>query len=407
LLKGADPNIQNKGKIRPLSIAVRMGFVAIAEVLLRFGAKFTDNEEMNLLQRLKKSTAAIPINGEANPVINHTQGLFGSFSSVKAIKGAKVEVLEPEMRDIVQASLETGILSLPNAAYLGMKEPLENVVNINNLNDQDEKKATMLMKAAYSGYVPLISYLLELRCDADAIDLHGNTAMVWAALKGHLDVVKLLHDNGADINGAVVNSKKKNVIYEGQMTPLIAASYKGHYDIAEYLIREKCDLNLRCGPGRGKSAVMAAAWCRHLDLLKLLVDNKAYVDPNVDEWLSKGIIQMKKNAQDANAWTNFGIEANRREGLGGRRASLQDKLLYLSAEENAVVVQIGTLLVSRAGVVATADTNKADAIKAPQVLEKGEEVGNVQKSVSRPILRRSTRPQSTRNYREGLNLEVK
>jgi len=56
-----------------------------------------------------------------------------------------------------------------------------------------------------------------------------------AASKGHLDIVKYLVENGADIN--VKNS--------GQQTPLHYSCFEGHLSVVEYLISKGIEVNSR------------------------------------------------------------------------------------------------------------------------------------------------------------------
>ena len=349
LLKGADANLKNNSGVTALTIATRMRFLSIAKVLLKFGAivqEHKDNVDLRLLMEQNEETA---IMDEANSDVNHTEGLFGSFGTTKIIKGAKVEVMDEEFRDIVNMSLETGQMIPSDVAFLGKEEELSEAIIQDHLEDRDDNGATMLMKASFKGHLKLVKHLLSLKCSVDAVDKQGNTAMVWAALKGHLRVVKELRQRGASVDGAVAATKALDR-FTGQVTPLFACAFNGHFSIAEFLAQEQCDVNIRCGIGRGRSALMIAAWARHIDIVKLLLENKAYVDPNVDMWLAKGMVQLKRIKQERNVWTTFGVQATKKDLGKNRRASLQDKLTYLDARDNELIVQMQNLLIGKAGV---------------------------------------------------------
>ena len=351
LLKGADPNIKNKSGVTPLVIAIRMKFLKIAQVLLKFGAIVEEHKDnVDLKQLMANEYEALETKSE-EPIggINHTEGLFGSFSTNKIVKGARVERLDEELCDIVKLSLETGQLIPADAAFLGRDEELTKDVIEGHLDDRDDNGATILMKAAYKGHYRLVKQLLELKCEVDAADKQGNTALVWAALKGHLRIVKLLREHGASVDGTVTTIRKLEK-FNGQITPLFASSFKGHKSVASYLVQEHCDVNLRCGSGRGRSALMIAAWTRNIEIVKLLLESKAYVDPNVDVWLAKGMVQMKRIGRERNVWTTFGMEVTRKDEGKNRRASLQDKLTYLDAQDNEVMLQMQNLLIGKAGV---------------------------------------------------------
>lgn len=390
LLKGANPNIPNLSNVMPLSIARRMGFTKITTLLLRCGATKSSSDESSSSKKLQsgllESAAEVQLR-------NHTQGLFGSFSSTKATKTDYAEVLDDEAKKLVQSAMEALDMILPDAAYLGLDEVLIPILRSENMEDQDEEGCTLLMKAAYRGHHDLVKYLLSLQCDADKNDKFGNTAMVWAVIGGHLQIVKLLHDNGANLNGAVAFCKTNNIFLKGQLTPLIAAAYFGNNSIIEYLLKEQCDINLRCGPGKGKSAILVAAWARKKESVSLLLTYKAYVDPHIEAWLLPGIIKLKKLQQERNAW--IGSDSSKKEispssssgsavnVFHNRRTSLQDKLVYLTSEDNMIVSDIKALLMTRSGV-------QVSPLSETQTKNK----------------RISAQKKRNTGYRQGLNLDV-
>ena len=60
---------------------------------------------------------------------------------------------------------------------------------------------TPLMAAARSGSVPAVTLLLDRTVDVNAADtFQKTTALMWAAVEGHADVVDLLLKAGADPN---------------------------------------------------------------------------------------------------------------------------------------------------------------------------------------------------------------
>ena len=91
-------------------------------------------------------------------------------------------------------------------------------------------KSTPLMIAAGSGKLAIIDLLL--RHPKTQIDLraeyYGRTALIEAAVKGHISVVKALVSNGANVN---VTDKT------GRNSALIEAIKNGHFNVATYLLR--------------------------------------------------------------------------------------------------------------------------------------------------------------------------
>lgn len=61
-----------------------------------------------------------------------------------------------------------------------------------------DKGSTPLIVAAASGRMKVVEYLLRRRVNINAQDPHGTTALMWAVFKGHRDVAKFLISKGAD-----------------------------------------------------------------------------------------------------------------------------------------------------------------------------------------------------------------
>jgi len=90
---------------------------------------------------------------------------------------------------------------------------------------------TGLHGAAYLGCVEITAALLEMgKCDARATDYHRNTAIAWAARRGHEGVVSTLLEQSG------VNPNTTNT--DGQ-TPLSLAARNGHEAVARVLLERK------------------------------------------------------------------------------------------------------------------------------------------------------------------------
>lgn len=67
-------------------------------------------------------------------------------------------------------------------------------------NDEKEQRRARFFEAAKDGNVLEVSRLLGLGIDVDAKDQEGLTALAYAGLNNHVDIVELLIKNGADVN---------------------------------------------------------------------------------------------------------------------------------------------------------------------------------------------------------------
>jgi ankyrin repeat protein len=88
-------------------------------------------------------------------------------------------------------------------------------------NAKDNNGDTALTKACQEGHLEVLHVLLDKGADVSAKKNNGDTALMMASRKRHLEVLHVLLDKGAD-----VNAKKNN----GD-TALMMASRKGHFEV--------------------------------------------------------------------------------------------------------------------------------------------------------------------------------
>jgi len=108
--------------------------------------------------------------------------------------------------------------------------------------------------------------------DKNEVDQDGYNGLHMAADNGHLEIVNILLDAGADIN---------KVVYDGAMSALHLALSKRNFDIARKLIEAGCDVNLVSQVGVSGPPLHYAIIKENLDMVKLLIEKKA--DVNIAE----------------------------------------------------------------------------------------------------------------------------
>ena len=98
------------------------------------------------------------------------------------------------------------------------------------------------------------------------LDKHGNKILHSVTYYGHLEYIKALIENGADVN---IGNKYK-------ATPLMIAAEKGNIDVAKLLIDNGADIML--ANMHGSNALMFAADKGQQDMVKFLIEYGADVD---------------------------------------------------------------------------------------------------------------------------------
>ena len=119
------------------------------------------------------------------------------------------------------------------------------------------------------GHIDCLKKLLETT-DANTPNAEGDTPLVHAARRGHLDLLTELIKAGAD-----VNMKTKN---NWNMTPLLWAAVGGHKACIEVLIKQGAELNTK---SRGKTVLSLAVEGNHTECVDIFIAAGADVNkPN-------------------------------------------------------------------------------------------------------------------------------
>ncbi len=84
-----------------------------------------------------------------------------------------------------------------------------------------------LREAAMKGDAAGVKGFLAKGADVDGASEFGATSLIFAADRGHLEIVKMLLERGADVN-------RKDTTY--QSSPIIWAAYNGHTAVVAFLI---------------------------------------------------------------------------------------------------------------------------------------------------------------------------
>ncbi|KAL5592674.1 hypothetical protein FOBRF1_013700 [Fusarium oxysporum] len=137
-----------------------------------------------------------------------------------------------------------------------------------NIQVTNDVFSIALVLSAEEGHKEMVKLLLDNGADVNAQGggLYG-TALQGASTEGHEPIMKLLLDKGADVNAQV----------EEHGTALQGASAGGHEPIVKLLLDNGADVNAH-GGGLYGTALQAAAVEGHEQIVKLLFDNGAYVN---------------------------------------------------------------------------------------------------------------------------------
>lgn len=168
---------------------------------------------------------------------------------------------------ILTSTVLTGCMSIHTAAREGnLKEVRRQLAWGVNANKRHFfTRDTLLIEAAANGHLDVVKLLIENGAD---VNLKGEAwygPLHAAAAKGHIEVVKILLENGADVN--IFHHNK----------PLHNAAMNGHIEVAEILLAHGADINAK---GTDEASPLHTAVSNNqLAMVKWLLSKGANVNP--------------------------------------------------------------------------------------------------------------------------------
>jgi ankyrin repeat protein len=142
--------------------------------------------------------------------------------------------------------------------------------------------------AARDGHLGVVGLLIERGANVNATGACGLTALHIAAQYRHPEVVALLLDEGAHAN----------VRDDDGMTPLMLASDSGHLDVVEMLVQHMGGKGLDERSDRGWTALHYAAAGGHVEVVRFLLLAGADSTTTHDEGMTPRAVAEEGNRYD-------------------------------------------------------------------------------------------------------------
>ena len=148
-----------------------------------------------------------------------------------------------------------------------------------SVDSSDPDGNTLLMLASREGRPEMVKVLLDLKASPKHRNSVGDSPLMFAALGGNLDVVRLLVDRGAEIN-------------QSGWTALHYCAWIGQTEVCKFLLDKGADID--AVSANGTTPLMMAVRGGHLATVKLLVwevaelDTRNQDDATALQWALKG-----------------------------------------------------------------------------------------------------------------------
>ncbi|XP_006825079.1 LOW QUALITY PROTEIN: ankyrin repeat and SAM domain-containing protein 6-like [Saccoglossus kowalevskii] len=204
--------------VTPLIVAAQYGHDTVVRLLLDRGARVNHQDE----------------NTGWNPLM--VTALNGHMTTAQILvdRGCDPNVTNLLGRTALSIAIQSGKRSREVRGYLDRK-----TTNKPKLEPEDIEPN--ILDAAKTGNIKRIRVILHDDVKAaDTIGEDGGTPLMFAAMRGQLEIVELLVNYGADVNRQDTASG---------WTALMQATYYGKKEVAKYLITQGADVNIQAKDG--------------------------------------------------------------------------------------------------------------------------------------------------------------
>ena len=227
-----------------LMLACDRGHVEIANILLEVG--------------VNKDSASIV--GDT-PLMRACRKGHTEVVRLLVAAGANVDFIGSIPR-IGQNPTQQGRAEKNNVEMLGLLEVELVDEHLDPADKMNRGSKTALMHACMKGHVEIVRILAQAgaNCDLKSINLVSETALMLASCAGHVEAARVLLEHGAQRD---LKDNRGN-------TALMCACDEGHVGIARLLLEAGADKDLK--NNRGKTALTCARDQNHVELVQLLED---------------------------------------------------------------------------------------------------------------------------------------
>ncbi|MFB0565376.1 MAG: ankyrin repeat domain-containing protein [Candidatus Aminicenantaceae bacterium] len=193
----------------------------------------------------------------------HEAAKQGDLAKIKALLEK-----DPNLVSVKDGEGETPLFRAAESGHLDVVQYL--VAKGAQVNAKNNVDQTALFYSAYYGQADILDWLLSKGAEFKGIDMYGRSPLHYAAREGKKDATKILVEKGLDIN-----------LEDGSgVSPLRFAVDRGHLDVIDVFIALKA---LNPSEDSGRLALHTAAANGHKDVVSLLISKGADIRTKSDD----------------------------------------------------------------------------------------------------------------------------
>jgi ankyrin repeat protein len=202
-----------------------------------------------------------------------------------------------------------------------------------NPDIQNDFNGTALLNAAKEGHTESLRLILEADLEIDAKDIHGATALMHATQRGDTEMVRLILQKNPDVN------LREDGRWGSFSPALKMAAEGGHVDIVKLLLEHGADTSDQAVLG---TALWGAARSCEPNILQLMLDNGAVV--NTGRYAKSPLLQATgcSDVEIVKTLLENGADVNRRDE--------DDRTDFMAAVKHNRIEFIGILFESGADI---------------------------------------------------------
>jgi ankyrin repeat protein len=279
---GANPNLSigESGKDNPLSVAITDKSFALVQLLLPVMNKRNTLDALRVMSDQNHDTfklLVVMLKTQHTAASLFYAAKFGWLAVVKELVAKSASI---EARDFFQLDPSNywALHPLSAAARAGHHEVVKLLLEHGWDSIQEGNMDYTIQIVALQGFENIFRQLLD--AGANPNELHGQYGGAFhaAAQNGHLEIVKLILQNGVD-----VNSLSDPHTFSGDPdcfgTAIQAAAYKGHKELVVFLLDNGANIN---SSSNGYPSPLQCAIVRqHVAIVDLLIQRGADIEQDI------------------------------------------------------------------------------------------------------------------------------